>query len=225
MRGVYNAGVNRISFRECNIYATQTGGTIGTTAAIGCETDVSGAIIECRTSTISGTGNDINQGATGSMIMLGMTDLVNRTANSKSFTLTTMTSNQTYSLGNADNVAITGTNYLAPGTIIKPSAGNIGDILNIAIPIAMNQVVLINSISVTPNNTTITTGATFAVTRIPANGNPGITYMSVFVPGSTTTTYFNREQTMRIGVGDTMNLSMTATIPENGLLFGDVTLY
>jgi len=224
MRGIYNKGANRISFRDCNIYATQTGGTIGTTGAIGCETDASGAIIEARSSTISGTGNDINQGD-NSTIILGMSDLVNRTANSRAFTLTTQTANQGYTLGNIDNGGLAyGKHYVAPGTIIY-TGGSMNTLLSTPIPISFAQPTIVKSINVTPNTDAIPLGTTFTVERIAANGNPGITSMSVHYVGGTTSTAINTTQSMRVGTGDKINVSFTNNLNDNDLFYGDIILY
>ena len=224
MRGIYNGGAKRISFRDCNIYATQTGGTIGTTEAIGCETDISGAIIEARSSTISGTGNDINQGD-NSTIILGMTDLVNRTANDRAFTLTTQTSNQGYTLGNIFNSGLAyGKHYVAPGTIIY-TGSSMNTLLSTPVPISFAQPTLVKSINVTPNTDAIPLGTTFTIERIAANGNPGITSMSVHYAAGTTSTAINTTQSMRVGTGDKINVSFTNNLNDNDLFYGDIILY
>jgi hypothetical protein len=221
IRGIYNTGVNRISFRDCNIYAVQTGGTIGSTACIGLETDLSGAIIEARTSTISGTGNDISQGVSGSQIILALSDLVNRTANSLGLTESTQTSDQNYSMIIATNKNPgQGTYYIAPGTYFYTN-----DVPSATTPINIqfNQPTLINSISVSPN-TAISGGVTFTVNRVAASGNPGITTMSVYLPGTTTIGVFSNNVSMRVGTGDSYNVSFTANFTNSDVVTANISL-
>jgi len=87
---------------------------------------------------------------------------------------------------------------------------------------------MITSVAVTLRDTSITSGVTFTATRVPNGGITyigGITSMTVYAIGATTTTYFNLAQSMRIGVGETLNISVTATIPHDALVTGDITLY
>lgn len=222
MRGVYCDSTNRVSFRDCNIYATQAGATMGSAGAIGCETAAADAWIEARSSTVSGTGNDISQ--TAGNIVLGMTDLVNRTANSRGFTVTSQASNQSYSLGNiATGNLGPGTYYVSPGTIIHVNGGSIDTLLATPTPVVFNQPTLIKSINVT-HGITFANGTTFTVSRVAQPGNPGITSMSVFVPGGTTSTVYNNSSSMRVGTGEVMYVTYTSTIPSAGILFGDISI-
>jgi hypothetical protein len=222
MRGVYCDSTNRVSFRDCNIYATQAGAPMGSAGAIGCETAAADAWIEARSSTISGTGNDISQ--TAGNIVLGMTDLVNRTANSRGFITTTQASNQTYSLGNSTpgNMGL-GTYYIPPGTIIHTNGGGIDALLQKPTPVVFNQPTLVKSINAT-HGITFANGTTFTVSRLAQPGNPGITSMSVFVPGGTTSTVYNNSSSMRIGTGEVMYVSYTTNIPTAGIIYGDISI-
>jgi len=222
VRGIVCNGENRVSFRDCNIYAVQTGGTAGATACIALETTAAGAIIECRTSSISGTGNDISQTNSNSTILLGLTDLVNSTANSLGFTETTQTSDQNFTIAIAgDENPPQTTFYVAPGTLFYTKQN---PVYSVPINIPFNQPTLINSISVSPN-TTIGSGITFTVNRNMVAGNPiGITSMSVYLPGSTTTGVFSINKSMRIGTGETYNVSFVGNFSNGNIATANISL-
>jgi hypothetical protein len=113
-----------------------------------------------------------------------------------------------------------GTYYIAPGTYFYTN-----DVPSATTPINIqfNQPTLINSISVSPN-TAISGGVTFTVNRVAASGNPGITTMSVYLPGTTTIGVFSNNVSMRVGTGDSYNVSFTANFTNSDVVTANISL-
>jgi hypothetical protein len=220
IRGIQNNGNNRISFRECNIYATEAGGTAGSTRTIGLETGISGAFIESRTSTISGTGNDINQGVTGSTILLGLSDLANKTATNLGFFASTQLTNLAFTVltptgGSPPGVTTINT---TPGTYLWQT-GNQGP-SNVVTKIALNQPTLIQSISLT-TVTAIAGGVTFTIDKYTGATNTGSLYIYNNITGTTS----QSSHTLYLGATDTYAASFRADYPNSANIVGSITLF
>lgn len=116
-RGIYVSGDNLFTIRDTNVYASGIGGSALNVG--GCETTNANAILQLRTSTISGTAEagttafDISR--TNGTILVGLSDLVNENANGKSFTCSVTP--QTYFFGLIGNPSTDTTYYLVPGIL------------------------------------------------------------------------------------------------------------
>ena len=158
-RGIYVTGACRFTARDTNIYAYGGGADI-----IGAEITNSGGFLELKTSSVSGTVNDIKQpsGLTNGVLQLAFTDLINATANSNGFSVKTEPSHLLFVLGptvvftGSGSVAVTptGTYYLTPGTSIANFATTV-----VGIPFPQKVIVFDGVVSSTiaiPSGITVT---------------------------------------------------------------------
>jgi len=152
---IYNDNSNRFTARDVNLFCTDaynaiyTGGTY-----YGIETNQSNAIVQIKTSSVNGNaynvGNyaaDISQ--TKGQIIVGFTDLVNRTANNNAFTC--VNEQVFYSFGVAGILSnspgpagsVWSNTYLIPGTI--SFTGGAGQPLANAYPVRNANLSLLTS--------------------------------------------------------------------------------
>lgn len=156
-RGILVSGANRFAVRDIVVYARGTGSDI-----VGAETTDANAVLDSKTTTISGTLYDINQ--TAGRIELGATDLVNNNANGNGFATSIEASKLLFVLG--PYVSFTGqggltttpagTYYLSPGTSLANFAS-----LVVGIPFGQKVVIFDGVISST---VAIPAGVTVTVT-------------------------------------------------------------
>jgi hypothetical protein len=108
VRGILVSAAARLSTRDTNVFATGTGSNIG-----GCETTDAGAVLDFRTSTVSGVLFDISQ--TLGTILLALSDLINNNANGNGFTVSVSPAN-TF-IGIVGNPANNTTYYCLPSLL------------------------------------------------------------------------------------------------------------
>jgi hypothetical protein len=162
VRGIYLTNTCQFVIRECDIFASGTSNNI-----IGVESTTPGqAYILLKTSTISGTTNDIKQpsGLSGSSIILAGTDLVNSNPSVNGFSVNSQVNQLYYSVMGS---IPTGTYYLTPGNLIGPQM-----LSSMILSMPFNQTSII--FSITANYTIALTGTQIITINLYNTTTPNI---------------------------------------------------
>jgi hypothetical protein len=234
--GLFAQDTNRISVRDCNIYAngySVSGATTGPSIIGACAANNS--IIELRTSTVAGgtyTGalnvvglnNDILQQDSTATIFLGMSDLANRTTGNKGFELSTQYSTMGFSLKSGNAVVESNRTYgLLPGTFVVNSTTN----PPLTIPLRFSQPTLVQAINTNCSGaTTNPAGITFTIT----NTVTGLSIVSSIVGtgGTASSPIVLPTQSLRIGANEEYTvtaLGVALTTGTLGYFTSCVTVY
>jgi len=214
-RGIYVSGDNLFTIRDTNIYASGTSGIA--TDIGGCETTNANAVLQLRTSTISGTAQvgtsafDISR--TSGTILVALSDLVKENANNNSFTCSVTP--QTYFFGLIGNPSGNIIYYLVPG--ILP----IGSLITAAAyPITFQQNLSVISIYMKFTGTLSSTDyLTFTIYKNSVATGLTLTLTSAgSTSRSTVSVLFN--------TGDTLDARLITTgNPGSGTFYGSILTY
>jgi hypothetical protein len=210
-RGIYVSGANRFAIRDAVVYARGSSAGTGTNI-VGAETTNANAYLELKTSTISGILYDINR--TLGDILLGFTDLRNNKANGNSFSTVVESSNLTF--GIVGNLQSNHTEYLAPGTMAKPSL----PISALSIPTTQNMILF--------SGTVIFTGTLPAAATITFNLFKNVSIVPVYsiTVNQGQTTVVNTAQSVDFSQGESYYATcVTVNNPGIGTFTATVAFY
>lgn len=216
-RGIYVTGDNLFTIRDTNVYASGIGGSalnIG-----GCETTNANAVLQLRTSTISGTAEvgttafDISR--TNGTILIALSDLVNENANGKSFTCSVTP--QTYFFGLIGNPSADTTYYLLPGILPIGSVST-----SSAYPITFQQNLSVISIYMKFTGT-LNVGVSMTFTIYKNNVATGLT---LTLTSDTPTSLSLSTVSVLFNINDTLDARLLTTgNPGSGTFYGSILTY